>query len=381
MSEERPEQNQHRASPRLLKGNEAAVYGALLAGCRSFYGYPITPASELAETAARLFPLCGGTFLQAESEIAAINMLYGAASAGERTMTASSSPGASLMMEGISYSSGSQLPMVVVDIMRGGPGLGNIGPEQGDYNQLTKGGGHGCYRTPVLAPASAQEMADLTHFAFDLADRYRTPVFVAADGFIGQMMEPVRLPRDLARAPEKPWAVAGTAATRANLVTSIYMSHEDLEAHEMRLQAKYRDITENEVRCEQIDVDDAEILLIGYGIVARILRRVVGLCRAAGIRAGLLRPITLWPFPSTAVAQLAARIPRILVAELSNGQMVDDVRLAVEGRSAVSFYGRMGGNVPAAEEIVEQVRIALGQASSENRESKGSEVRRVEALA
>ncbi|HET6278570.1 MAG TPA: 3-methyl-2-oxobutanoate dehydrogenase subunit VorB [Candidatus Polarisedimenticolia bacterium] len=372
--------NGDRARPRLLKGNEAAVYGALLAGCRSFYGYPITPASELAESAARLFPICGGTFLQAESEVAAINMLYGAASAGERTMTASSSPGISLMMEGISYSAGSQLPMVVVDVMRGGPGLGNIGPEQGDYHQLTKGGGHGCYRTPVLAPASAQEMADLTRLAFDLADRYRNPVFVAADGFIGQMMEPVRLPRDIAPAADRPWAVAGTAATRANLITSIYMSHDELEAHERRLQAKYRDISEREVRCEPTAVDDAEILLIGYGIVARVLRRVVGLCRAAGIRAGLLRPITLWPFPSAAVAALAARIPRILVVELSNGQMVDDVRLAALGRSDISFYGRMGGNVPAAEEIVEQVRIALEQ-GDESRNGRRSEVRRVKALA
>ena len=374
MSAERPEESGNRARPRLLKGNEAAVYGALLAVCRSFYGYPITPASELAETAARLFPMCGGTFLQAESEIAAINMLYGAASTGERTMTASSSPGVSLMMEGISYSSGSRLPLVVVDVTRGGPGLGNIGPEQGDYFQLTKGGGHGCYRTPVLAPASAQEMADLTRLAFDLADRYRTPVFVAADGFIGQMMEPVRLPRDIGRSAEKPWAVAGTAATRANLVTSIYMSHDELEAHEQRLQAKYRDITGREQRCESFAVDDAEILLIGYGIVARILRRVVGLCRAAGIRAGLLRPITLWPFPTGEITKLAARIPRILVVELSNGQMVDDVRLVVQGQSRVHFYGRMGGNVPAAEEIVEQVRVALGQI-------KGKGVRGVEAVA
>jgi pyruvate/2-oxoacid:ferredoxin oxidoreductase alpha subunit len=380
MSEERPEDKSKRAEPRLLKGNEAAVYGAVLAGCRSFYGYPITPASELAETAARLFPICGGTFLQAESEIAAINMLYGAASAGERTMTASSSPGISLMMEGVSYSSGSQLPIVVVDIMRGGPGLGNIGPEQGDYNQLTKGGGHGCYRVPVLAPASAQEMADLTRLAFDLADRYRNPVFIAADGFIGQMMEPVRLPRDIAQAAEKPWAVAGTAATRANLVTSIYMSHEELEPHELRLQAKYREIAEREVRYEQFAVDDAEILLVGYGIVARVLRRVVGLCRAAGIKAGLLRPVTLWPFPSAAIAKLAARIPRVLVVELSNGQMVDDVRLAALGKSRINFYGRMGGNVPAAEEIVEQVRVAL-EKSDGSQENRGSEVSRVEALA
>jgi pyruvate/2-oxoacid:ferredoxin oxidoreductase alpha subunit len=357
-----------------MKGNEAAVYGALLAGCRSFYGYPITPASELGETAARLFPPCGGTFLQAESEVAAINMLYGAASAGERTMTASSGPGVSLMMEGVSYAAGSQLPMVIVDIMRGGPGLGNIGPEQGDYFQITKGGGHGCYRTPVLAPASAQEMADLTRLAFELADRYRTPAFVLADGFIGQMMEPVSLPRAVRSARHKPWAVKGTAMTRSNLISSIFLSHEALEAHERKLQLNYGEIAQREVRYEENGVEDAEILLIGYGIVARVLRRAVTLCRAAGIRAGLLRPITLWPFPTLEVAQLAARIPRMLVVELSNGQMVEDVRLAAQARSRVLFYGRMGGMVPAAEEVVEQVRFALEP-------SRGREVHRVEAIA
>ena len=374
MSAARPEAGYPVGTPRLMKGNEAAVYGALLAGCRSFYGYPITPASELAETAARLFPPCGGTFLQAESEIASINMLYGAASAGERTMTASSSPGISLMMEGISYAAGSELPFVVVDIMRGGPGLGNIGPEQGDYFQITKGGGHGCYRTPVLAPASAQEMADLTGNAFELADRYRTLVFVAADGFIGQMMEPVVFPRAVAKARPKPWALDGTAATRGNLVSSIHLSHEELEAHERKLQRKYAAIGKREVRFEQVGVDDAEILLIGYGIAARVLRRVIGLCRASGIRAGLLRPITLWPFPADRIARLAARIPRMLVVELSNGQMVEDVRLAAAGRSPVGFDGRMGGLVPSAEEIVEQIRVARATPRSRR-------VGRVEAVA
>ncbi len=363
-----------RARPRLMKGNAAAIHGALLAGCRSYYGYPITPASELAETAARLFPACGGTFLQAESEVAAINMLYGASSAGERTMTGSSSPGVSLMMEGVSYAAGSELPIVVVDIMRGGPGLGNIGPEQGDYFQVVKGGGHGCYRNLVLAPASAQEMADLTALAFELADRYRNPVFVLADGFIGQMMEPVALPMEVTRPPSRPWAVLGTPATRANLVSSIYLVHEVLENHVRRLQAKYEQASRREVRYEEIGLDDAEIVLVGYGIVSRVLRRSIRLLRASGIRAGLLRPITLWPFPSHEIRELAARAKRILVVELSTGQMVEDVQLAAGERCPVAFYGRQGGMVPSAEEIVEQVRGLL-------RAVPGKEVRHVEAVA
>jgi 2-oxoisovalerate ferredoxin oxidoreductase alpha subunit len=340
---------------RLLKGNDAAVYGALLAGCRSFYGYPITPASELAEAAAMLFPACGGTFLQAESEVASINMLYGAASAGERTMTASSSPGISLMMEGISYAAGSELPVVVVDIMRGGPGLGNIGPEQSDYFQLVKGGGHGCYRVIVLAPASAQEMADLTALAFELSDKYRNPAVIAADGFIGQMMEPVALPDRVAPPPERPWAVRGTPETRKNLVTSIYLAHDELEAHVEKLRAKYEVIAANEVRFEEMQTDDADLLLVGYGIVSRVLHRVVTLCREAGIKAGLLRPITLWPFPAGRIHDLASKVGRVLTVELSTGQMVEDVRLAVGDRCPVHFYGRWGGNVPSAEEILEQI--------------------------
>jgi len=338
-----------------MKGNEAAVYGALLAGCRSFYGYPITPASELAESAAQLFPLCGGTFLQAESEVAAVNMLYGAASSGERTMTASSSPGISLMMEGISYAAGSELPIVVVDIMRGGPGLGNIGPEQGDYFQVVKGGGHGCYRNLVLAPASTQEMADLTALAFKLSDRYRNPAFVLADGFIGQMMEPVVLPGRVRPAPPRPWAVLGTPETRRNLISSIFLSHEALERHVQGLDAKYRQASEREVRFEERATEDAEVLLVGYGIVSRILRRTVRLLRAEGVRAGLLRPISLWPFPTQRVRALSESVERILVVELSTGQMVEDVRLAAAERCPVSFYGRQGGMVPSAEEIQAQV--------------------------
>ena len=347
-----------RSRPRLMKGNEAAVYGALLAGCRSFYGYPITPASELAETAARLFPHCGGTFLQAESETAAINMLYGAAAAGERTMTASSGPGVSLMMEGVSYAAGAELPMVIVDVMRGGPGLGNIGPEQGDYFQVVKGGGHGCYRNLVLAPASAQEMAELTMLAFELADRYRNPAFVLTDGYVGQMMEPVSLAPVVRTAPARPWAVSGEARTRRNLVSSIFLAHEALEAHVRRLEAKYRSAASVEVRYEEIAVDDAEVVLVGYGIVSRVLLRAIGLLREQGIRAGLLRPVTLWPFPSKRLAELASRARRVLVVELSTGQMVEDVRLAVMGRCPVGFYGRQGGMVPTAEEIVARVTQA-----------------------
>ena len=351
-----PDPTAGRARPQLLKGNEAAVYGALLAGCRSFYGYPITPASELAETAARLFPACGGTFLQAESEVAAINMLYGASAAGERTMTGSSSPGISLMMEGVSYAAGAELPLVVVDIMRGGPGLGNIGPEQSDYFQVVKGGGHGSYNNIVLAPASAQEMADLTILAFELSDAYRNPAFVLADGFVGQTMEPVRLPLGVIPPRARPWSIQGDAATRRNLISSIYLSHDALERHQLGLQAKYAEIRGREVRYEEIGTADADVLLVGYGIVSRILQRAVALLRGQGIRAGLLRPLTLWPFPSAEVRALSARVKSMLVVELSAGQMVEDVRLAAGERCPVEFYGRMGGNVPAVEEIVEQVR-------------------------
>lgn len=348
-----------------MKGNEAAIYGALMAGCRSFYGYPITPASELTETAARLFPACGGTFLQAESETAAINMLYGASAAGERTMTASSGPGISLMMEGVSYAAGSELPMVIVDVMRGGPGLGNIGPEQGDYFQAVKGGGHGCYHNLVLAPDSPQEMADLTALAFELSDRYRNPAFVLADGFVGQMMEPVGLPRAARIPPPRPWAVTGEAATRRNLITSIHLAHDALEAHVLQLNVKYEGARRREVRYEEYAIADASVILIGYGIVSRILRRAVGLLRARGIRAGLLRPISLWPFPSERIAELAQGASRLMVVELSTGQMIEDVRLAVADRRPVDFLGRWGGNVPSSEEVVDSVLQSVRRRTGE----------------
>lgn len=339
----------------LCKGNVAVMKGALLAGCRAYYGYPITPASEIAETAALFLPQVGGTFLQAESEVAAINMVYGASAAGQRVMTASSGPGISLMQEGISYLAGAELPCVIVDVVRGGPGLGNIAPEQSDYFALVKGGGHGSYRNLVLAPASVQEMAELTMLAFDLADRYRNPAVVLTDGYIGQMMEPLNLPQPVTSIPDKPWAVRGTPETRKNLVTSIQLEPDVLEAHIGKMQAKYRQAEQREARFESYLTDDAEILLVGYGIISRILRTVVEQLRAQGLRAGLFRPISLWPFPAAALRAAAERPSCVLVCELSTGQMVEDVRLTLDGRVPVEFYGRCGGNVPRADEIVQHV--------------------------
>ncbi len=336
----------------LTKGNEAIVKSAILSGCRAFYGYPITPASEITEAAALYMPQAGGVFLQAESEVAAINMLYGAASAGVRCMTASSGPGISLMQEGISYLAGAELPCVIADIMRGGPGLGNIAPEQGDYHQVVKGGGHGNYRTIVLAPDSVQEMSELTALAFDLADEYRNPVVVLADAYIGQMMEPVAFPPAIAERPQPDWAVLGTAESRRNLITSIYLEPDGLEAHVRKLEAKYKRAEEREVRVESWRTEDAEIVLVGYGIVARVLKSVVEQARACGLRVGLLRPITLYPFPSFELERLCRRARAFLVVELSNGQLWEDVRLAVEGRKPVELYTRTGGNVPSAEEIL-----------------------------
>jgi pyruvate/2-oxoacid:ferredoxin oxidoreductase alpha subunit len=299
----------------LMKGNEAIVRSAILSGCRAFYGYPITPASEIAEAAALYVPKSGGVFVQAESEVAAVNMLYGAASAGVRAMTASSGPGISLMQEGISYMAGAELPCVIADITRGGPGLGNIAAEQGDYHQAVKGGGHGNYHTIVLAPHSVQEMADLTALAFELADRYRNPVVVLADGFIGQMMEPVEFPQT-AIAPRQPeWAVLGTEETRGNLITSLHLDIDELEAHENHLEAKYRIAEEREPRAEEWQTDDAEIVLAGYGIMGRILKAVAAEARADGLKVGVLRPITLYPFPIAHFKRLAKSAQVFVVAE------------------------------------------------------------------
>ncbi len=340
----------------LIKGNEAVIKGAILAGCRAYFGYPITPASEIAHAAAQYLPLVGGTFIQGESEVASIQMVYGAASAGQRAMTASSGPGISLKQEGISYMAGSELPGVIIDIMRGGPGLGNIAPEQGDYHQVVKGGGHGNYKTIVLAPNSAQEMCDLTMLAFDLADRYRNPVVVLADGFIGQMMEPVEFPKPEPIKEEKPWAVKGTKEARKNLITSIYLSPEELEEHVTKLARKYAMIERNEQRFEAYQTEEAEIIAVGFGIVSRILHTVVEKARKEGMKVGLLRPITLWPFPVLKIEELAEKAKAFLVVELNTGQMVDDVRLAAKEKRLVHSYGRWGGMVPSVDEILQKIK-------------------------
>jgi pyruvate/2-oxoacid:ferredoxin oxidoreductase alpha subunit len=344
----------------LMKGNDALMKSAILAGCRGFYGYPITPASEIAEAAALYLPPAGGVFLQAESEVAAINMLYGASSAGVRCMTASSGPGISLMQEGISYMAGAELPCVIADISRGGPGLGNIAAEQSDYHMVVRGGGNGAYRTPVLAPYSAQEMVDLTALAFDWADRYRTPVFILADGFVGQMMEPVEFPHPAVLPPPPAWSVTGDRATRGNLITSLHMGIDELEAHNRHLQAKYEHIEECETRAEEFQLDDAEIVLVGYGIVGRILKAVTAEARAEGIPAGMLRPISLFPFPASHLRRAAERARVFVAIEMSTGQMVEDVRLALDGARPVEFHGRCGGNVPSHDEVLRLVR-ALAQ--------------------
>ncbi len=342
--------------PILIKGNDAIVKGAILAGCSCYFGYPITPASEIAESAAKDFPATGGVFLQAESETAAINMVYGAAGAGVRSMTASSGPGISLMQEALSYLAGAELPCVVVSIMRGGPGLGNIAPEQSDYNQIVKIGGHGNYKNPVFAPATGQEMCDLTMRAFEMADEYRTPVFVMTDGFTGQMMEPVAFPDALPDAPRKDWAVYADAESRRNLISSIFLEPDRLEAHNEMLQKKYAEIQEKEALFTEYMTDDAEMLVVAYGIVSRVARSAITLARKEGIKVGLLRPVTLWPFPKARLVELSKQSKLIQVFELSNGQMVDDVKLAVECKVPVHFYGRMGGNVPTAEECLEVIR-------------------------
>ena len=337
--------------PQLCKGNVAVMKGAVLAGCRAFYGYPITPASEIVEAASLLLAQVGGTFLQAESEVAAINMVYGAAAAGIRVMTASSGPGLSLMQEGISYLAGAELPCVIVDVMRAGPGLGNIAPEQSDYFAMVKGGGHGNYHNIVLAPASVQEMAELTMLAFDLANKYRNPAIVLTDGFVGQMMEKLELQYREFTLPEKSWAVKGTPETRKNLVSSIFLEPDVLEAHQRQMEAKYRRAQAQEPRHEEYRAEDADVLLVGFGIVSRVLRSVVEQTRRNGLKVGLFRPITLWPFPSRELKQASAHSGRVLVVELSNGQMVEDVRLTLGGKVPVEFYGRTGGNVPSVDEV------------------------------
>ena len=339
-----------------LKGNDAVVRGAIAAGCKAYFGYPITPASEIAEQASLLLPESGGVFVPAESEIAAIQMLFGAASAGVRAMTASSGPGISLMQEGISYMAGAFLPGVIVDIMRAGPGLGNLGVEQGDYFMAVKGA-HGSYHTPVFAPNSVQEMCDLTIHAFDVADRYRTPTMVLADGALGQMMEPIEIPETVPDERDRPWAVTGNAATRNNLITSIYLEHEKQERLIIaKLEEKYEEMEKKEVLWQDVHTEDAEILIVAYGISSRIARAAVELARAEGIRVGLLRPISLFPFPSLRLRQLAGKAYSILVLELSSGQLIEDVRLHVGGITPVQLLRRTGGMMPTAEDVVQTIK-------------------------
>ncbi len=354
---------------KLMKGNEAIAEAAILAGCRYFFGYPITPQNQIPEYMSKRMPQVDGCFLQAESEVAAINMVYGAAGAGARVMTSSSSPGISLKQEGISYIVGAELPCVIVNIVRGGPGLGGIQPAQSDYFQSTRGGGHGDYRMCVLAPSSVQEAVTLTQEAFDIADRYRNPVLVTGDGLIGQMMEPVDMDaaqnyQPAADLPSKEaWAATGhvpsEAAPRA-VINSLYIDPTVLEKHNLKLQAKYDAITANECRWQEENLADAELVLVAYGTTSRIARSAMRKCREMGLKVGLLRPITLWPFPTAALQKTLSTAKQYLCVEMSLGQMVDDVRLAVNGVKPVHFYGRTGGMVPTVAEVVQQIVTLTG---------------------
>ncbi len=337
---------------RLVKGNEAAVLGALMGGCTHFFGYPITPASEIAHTAAYYFTKAGRTFLQAESEVSVINMLYGASSAGARVMSASSGPGIALMGEGLSYLAGSRLPCVLIDMQRAGPGLGNIWPEQSDYNMVVKGGGHGNYKNIVLSPDGAQEMFDFTRAAFSYADEYRMSVIILGDAYIGQIMEPVDIGSTVDHGKRKDWALYADEESRENLITSIFMKPSSQGQHNRELQQTYRRVEKELVDWEEIETEDASVIFIAYGIVSRICRSAVALLRKAGLRAGLLRLKTLFPFPSEAVLNHAKRKVTIIVVELSNGQMCQDVRAAAQYSTRIIELLKMGGEIPSVEEVV-----------------------------
>ena len=345
----------------LMKGNEAIAEAALRAGCRHYFGYPIPPQTELAAYMAKRMPKIGGVFLQAESEISAINMVYGVSSTGKRVMTSSSSPGVSLKQEGISYIAGADLPALIVNVQRGGPGLGGIQPSQSDYFQATKGGGHGDYHLIVLTPASVQEMADLTALAFDLADKYRMPSMLLADGTLGQMMEPVELPEEDPHLIEKPWAVTGTKGEREhNIINSLYLVPEVLEKSNEERFERYRKIEEEEVRYEEYRMEDAEYCLVAYGIAARVAKNAVVSLREQGIKAGLIRPITVWPFPKKAINAAADKVKAFVSVELSMGQMIEDVKLAEECRKPVYLCSRSGGMIPDPEKIIELVKNVEG---------------------
>lgn len=346
----------------LMKGNEAIGAAAIAAGCKYFFGYPITPQSELPEYMSRELPKIGGVFLQAESEVAAINMVYGASGTGARVMTSSSSPGISLKQEGISYIAGAELPCLICNIMRGGPGLGSIQPSQTDYFQSTRGGGNGDYRLIAFAPANLQEMVDLIMEGFDLADYYRNPVMICGDGMMGQMMEPVEFKEHVKRElPEKTWATSGTKGERKpNIINSLYLEASILEEHNKHLIKKYKAIEENEVRVEMTDVEDADLVFSAYGTTSRIVKSAMNILREEGYKVGLIRPITIWPYPYEAFKKIKSDCKNVLVVEMNSGQMTDDVKIAVEGRQKVHFYGRQGGMVPSPEEIVDKARELLG---------------------
>jgi 2-oxoglutarate ferredoxin oxidoreductase subunit alpha len=355
-------------SKELWKGNEALAEAAIRAGAEAFFGYPITPQSELLEYMSRRMPELGRVFLQAESEIGAINMVYGAASAGVRVMTSSSSPGISLMQEGISYIAGSEVPVVLVDIMRGGPGLGNIQPSQGDYNQMVKTAGHGDFHAIVLAPSTLQEAIDLIYESFDLAFRYRTIVLILGDGSLGQMMEPVEMPPFKEWPHERPdWALRGAKDRPPNLITSLYLGAEKLEALNLRLQAKLAQIKANEQRHATFMAEDAETLIVAFGTVGRIATSAVRQARAEGMKVGLFRPITLWPWPEEALDALidSGRIKNVLVVEMNAGQMLEDVERIVARRVPVRFYGRMGGVIPLPDDILPILREMQGKSTRE----------------
>lgn len=344
-----------------MKGNEVIAEAAMRAGCKHYFGYPITPQTEIAHYMAKKMPEVNGTFVQAESEVAAINMVYGAAAAGARVLTSSSSPGISLKQEGLSYIAGAELPCVVVNIVRCGPGLGGILPAQCDYFQAVKGGGHGDYKMVVLAPSSVQELYELTVESFNISDKYRICTMIMGDGMLGQMMEAVEFKdqEDIYQA-DKNWATTGTKMQReSNDVTSIYINPEVLEKHNLKLQAKYRQIEQNEVRYEAYNCENADIIVTAYGTIARIIKNVIKSAEQEGIKVGLIRPITLWPFPTAAFEQYAETPKAFLSVELSAGQMVEDVRLAVNGKRPVHFYGRMGGMVPSQKEILNKIKEIL----------------------
>ena len=338
-------------------GNEALAEASILAGVDAYFGYPITPQNEIPAYMARRMPEEGRVFIQSESELAAINMVFGASATGKRAMTTSSSPGISLMQEGISYLAGAELPAVIVNVMRGGPGLGNIAPSQADYFQATRGGGHGDYRTITLAPSSVQELADSMSLAFDLADEYRMQVMVLADGILGQMMEPVVLEKKPRRKlPPKDWALTGAEGREQNIVRSLWLGEGVLEELNNKLQARYRRIEKDEVLCEQYEVETADIVVIAYGVAARIVRSAVDKARAEGIKAGLIRPITLWPFPTEQISRAADELRMFLTVEMNCGQMLEDVKLAVAGKAPVLFYGRAGGGIPTVEQVLEKIK-------------------------